>query len=143
MWWWDRLIEDKIQTAIDEGAFDRLPGYGKKLADDLEPAGEDWLANHLLHQNGVLPTWLQLRKEIYEGRPAVVAALREYEEAARRLDSSMRGDFAILMRLEERYVAIAREINKRIDEHNIRCPSIFLELPRFQEDIISRRRATY
>ncbi|HVB64105.1 MAG TPA: DUF1992 domain-containing protein [Nitrolancea sp.] len=143
MLWWDRLIEDKIQTAIDEGAFDRLPGYGKKLADDLEPADDEWLGNHILHSNGVLPTWLQLRKDIHNGRQAVVHALHEYEDAHERLDLSHPGQRAILDRLEERYVAKAREINKYVDEHNVRCPSILLELPRFQEDIIRRRRQTH
>jgi hypothetical protein len=143
MLWWDRLIDDKIQTAIDEGAFDRLPGYGKKLADDLEPADEEWLGNHILHSNGVLPTWLQLRKDIHYGRPAVIDALREYEDASERLDRSHPGDAAILDRLEERYIARAREINRYIDEHNVRCPSIMLELPRFQDDIISRRRVAH
>lgn len=143
MLWWDRLIEDKIQTAIDEGAFDRLPGYGKKLADDLEPADEEWLGNHILHTNGMLPTWLQLRKDIHLGRPAVINASREYEEANERLDRSHPGHAAILDRLEERYVARAREVNKYIDEHNVRCPSIMLELPRFQEDILRRLRQAH
>jgi hypothetical protein len=143
MLWWDRLIEDKIQTAIDEGAFDRLPGYGKKLTDDLEPADDEWLGNHILHTNGVLPTWLQLRKDIHAGRPAVIDALHEYEDASDRLNRSHVGEFAILDRLEERYITKAREINKYIDEHNVRCPSILLELPRFQEDIISRRRVAH
>jgi hypothetical protein len=50
---------------------------------------------------------------------------------------------AILVRLEERYTERAREINKKIDEHNFRCPSISLEIPRFQEDLIRRRRLAY
>ena len=143
MLWWDRLIEDKIQTAIDEGAFDRLPGYGKKLADDLEPADDEWLGNHILHSNGVLPSWLQLRKDIHNGRPAIIDVLHEYEDARERLDLSHPGQRAILDRLEERYAAKAREINKYVDEHNVRCPSILLELPRFQEDIIRRRRQAH
>ena len=141
MLWWDRLAEDKIQTAIEEGAFDRLPGSGKKLTDDLEPAGEEWIGNHILQVNGVLPTWLQLRKDIYNGRQAVLEALHEYERSSEQLDRAQPGEAAILNRLEERYVKQAREINRYIDEHNVRCPSIMLELPRFQEDILSRRRA--
>jgi len=143
MLWWDRLIEDKIQAAISEGAFDRLPGYGKRLADDLQPADEEWLGNHVLHSNGVLPTWLQLRKDIHSGRPAVIDAWHEYEEARERLALSHPGQTAILNRLEERYEAKARDLNKLIDEHNVRCPSIVLELPRFQEDIIRRRRSAH
>ena len=43
VWWWDRIIDDKIKTAQDNGAFDNLPWNGKPLTDDGEPAGEDWL----------------------------------------------------------------------------------------------------
>jgi hypothetical protein len=140
MFWWDRLAEDKIQSAIDEGAFERLSGYGRKLVNDHDATNDQWVANHILETNQLLPEWLQLRKDVHGGRGAVIAALREYEEADARLDRSLPGDRAILNRLEERYVERAREINRSIDQHNVRCPSIFLERPRFQEDIISRRR---
>lgn len=143
MWWWDRIIDDKIKTAQENGAFDNLKGRGKPLQDDGEPAGEDWLANHLLRQAGVLPTWLQLRKEIHQERPRVLAALHEYERERARLNPLDLKHSAILVRLEERYSAAAREVNKKIDEHNLRCPSISLEIPRFQEDLIRRRRLSY
>jgi len=143
MWWWDRVIDDKIKAAEENGAFANLSGQGKRLPDDGEPAGEDWLANHLLRQAGVLPTWLQLRKEIHQERPSVLEALREYDLQRERLNPLDIRHSAILVRLEERYAARAREINKRIDEHNLRCPSIHLEIPRFQEDLIRRRRLSY
>ncbi|HEX7104014.1 MAG TPA: DUF1992 domain-containing protein [Nitrolancea sp.] len=140
MFWWDRLAEDKIKSAIDEGAFERLPGYGRKLVNDHDASNDQWVANHILETNQLLPEWLQLRKDVHGARGAVAEALHEYEEADLRLDRSLPGDRAILNRLEERYVERAREINRSIDQHNVRCPSIFLELPRFQEDVISRRR---
>jgi hypothetical protein len=140
MLWWDRLAEKKIQSAIEDGAFDQLSGYGRKLINDHDATNDQWVANHILQTNDLLPEWLQLRKDVYGAREAVVQALSEYEDAETRLDRSNPGERAILNRLEERYVERAREINRSIDQHNVRCPSIFLELPRFQEDIISRRR---
>lgn len=144
MWWWDRLIEDRIQSAQERGLFDNLKGQGRPLKLDGE-SGEDWLANHLLHEAGVLPDWLQLRKEIHAQRPAVVGALREYASALQRLDRFHPGHAAILRRLEENYVKLAREINQRIDEHNVRCPSMAHELVRFQENAtvhLRRRRSS-
>ncbi len=143
MWWWDRVIDEKIKSAQESGAFDNLKNHGRPLPDDGEPDGEDWLANHLLRQAGVLPTWLQLRKEIYNERPRVLDALNEYESERSRRDPFDIRDSAILARLEERYVERASEANKKIDEHNLRCPSISLEIPRFQEDLIRRRRLAY
>lgn len=139
MWWWDQLIEDRIEAAQAKGLFDNLRGQGKPL--ELEPgSGPEWLANHLLRQAGMLPDWLQLRKVIHEERPRVLATLREYEERAATLDPSDPGDRAILNRLEQRYVEAARQINQKIDEHNLRCPSLAHELSRFPEDAIARWR---
>jgi hypothetical protein len=143
VWWWDRVIDDKIKTAYENGAFDNLKNHGRPLPDDGESSGEDWLANHLLRQAGVLPTWLQLRKEIAEERSSVLEALHEYERERSRLDPLNLRHSAILVRLEEQYAERATEINKKIDEHNLRCPSISLEIPRFQEDLIRRRRVAY
>ncbi len=143
MWWWERIIDDKIKSAQESGAFDNLKNHGKPLPDDGEPNGEDWLANHLLRQAGVLPTWLQLRTEIYHERPRVLDALHEYESERAKRDPFNIRDSAILVRLEERYIECATQVNKKIDEHNLRCPSISLEIPRFQEDLIRRRRLAY
>lgn len=140
MWWWDQLIENKIETAHEKGLFKNLRGEGKPLKLD-DGSGKEWLANHLLHQAGVLPEWLQLRKEIYPEREVVNAALQAYFDEARRLDPNNSGHRAILARLEERYVQLARKINRKIDEHNLRCPSIAHELVRYPEDAIARRRA--
>ncbi|HET9015468.1 MAG TPA: DUF1992 domain-containing protein, partial [Thermomicrobiaceae bacterium] len=123
MWWWDRLIEDRIQSAEERGLFDNLKSQGKPLRLD-DGSGEEWLANHLLREAGALPDWLELRKEIHAARPEVVSALREYRDAAERLDRFNPGHAAILRRLEANYVKLAREINRRIDEHNMRCPSM-------------------
>lgn len=139
MWWWDRLIEDRIQAGIEKGLFDNLRGQGKRLPldDDL---GQEWLANHLLREAGVLPEWLELRRQVYAERPSVLAALWEYREAERQMDVDLPGQRAILQRLEERYIELAREINRKIDLHNLRCPSIHHELARFQEDALARER---
>ncbi len=140
MAWLDRLIDEKIKAAQERGAFDRLAGAGKPLQLDDESGGEDWLANHILREAGALPEWLQLRKEIYEERPRVIAALREYQAYERSLDTSLPGHRAILARLEERYRKLAAELNAKIDLHNVRCPSIAHELPRQPEDYIARLR---
>jgi hypothetical protein len=128
----ERLIEDKIREAQAEGAFDNLPGHGKPFAKvDDELAGDDWMALHLLRANGFLPHWLELRKEIAGERPAVAAAFNDWREAIGRHGSRFH---ATSMRAGERYRRAAEAINLKIDQHNLRCPSIHLELVRFRED---------
>ncbi len=139
--WWDRLIEERIKAAQERGEFRNLSGEGRPLPRDDEASSEYWAAHRLLRKNGLLPDWLQLRKEIWEERQVVRAALDEYRDAAARLDPQNPGHVAILQRLERRYRELARQINLKIDLHNIRCPSIAHELIRFPEDLIERERA--
>ena len=60
------LVEKRIQAAMEEGAFDDLPGAGEPLAleeDAIIP--EDMrLAYRILKNSGYLPEELALRREI-------------------------------------------------------------------------------
>ena len=136
-------LDAVIRQAEAEGHFDNLPGQGKPLppANPYEALDEWALANHILKQSGFLPDWLQLRKEVEEERPAVVAALDAYRRQREVLDPRDPVDAAALRRLEERYVALATAINRKIDEHNLRRPGAVAELARFQQDAIARLRA--
>ena len=81
-------LDAVIRQAEAEGHFDNLPGQGKPLppANPYEALDEWALANHILKQSGFLPDWLQLRKEVEEERPAVVAALDAYRRQREVLD---------------------------------------------------------
>lgn len=61
-----RLAEEKILTAIEQGEFDDLPGQGKPLVlDDNAAVPEELRAGYrLLKNSGYLPLELELRKEI-------------------------------------------------------------------------------
>ena len=65
-----RIAERKIQEAIEEGKFDNLPGKGKPLVFDDDPATPPHLrmANKVLKNAGVLPDWVQVQKDIVSER---------------------------------------------------------------------------
>jgi hypothetical protein len=128
----ERLAEEKIREAIEEGRFNNLAGQGRPL-NDLDDAltGEDWIGLHVLRENGFLPEWLELRKQVHFDRPAVNAAMAEWAEAIRFTGSRAH---PLAIRTGENYRKAAKAINAKIDLHNIRCPSIGLELVRFRED---------
>lgn len=125
------LAEEKIREAIDQGMFDNLPGHGKPLKD-LEDnlAGDAWMGLHVLRQNGFLPEWLELRKQISQDRDLVLAAETEW-----RLDVSQWGtpEHPICRHSRENYRRHITAINAKIDLHNLRCPSIHLEVARFRD----------
>lgn len=64
--WISRIVEEKIQDAIEKGEFDNLPGAGKPLKlDDDSMVPEDLRASFRLMKNaGVLPEELQLHKDM-------------------------------------------------------------------------------
>jgi hypothetical protein len=141
MWWWDRLIEDKIQEARRDGYFDRLKGEGKPLRDDQSDlAGDDWLAHHLMQEAGVLPEWLSLRKDIAERKPRAMSLYNEAVERLNDLPNRLWPTDARLRRLISLYKEHMSGLNLLIDQHNHRCPSIQHELVRVREDAIERAR---
>lgn len=128
----ERIAEEKIREAIDQGAFDNLGGAGKRLSvvdDDF--AGDDWMGFHVLRQNGFLPEWLELRKQVYIERPLVASAMAEWERAIQITGSAFH---PLAIRAGEQYRKVAAGVNSKIDLHNIRCPTIQHELVRFRED---------
>jgi hypothetical protein len=78
---WETLSERLIREAQEAGAFDDLPHHGRPipLADDAL-AGEMALANHLLHNAGAAPPWIETDKEVRRLRASIEATL---ERAAR------------------------------------------------------------
>jgi DnaJ family protein C protein 28 len=62
-----RLVEEKIRQAFEEGAFDNLPGKGEPLKLDDDNPFEDptlRMGHRLLRNNGFTLPWIQEQKEI-------------------------------------------------------------------------------
>ena len=72
-----RLVEDRIQKAQEEGAFDTLSGKGKPLnLDEDSGVPEDLrLTFKVLKNANCLPIEIELRKEIFNLRQLLNAAV--------------------------------------------------------------------
>lgn len=128
----ERIAEEKIREAIEQGAFANVKGMGKPLSSlDDDFAGDDWIGLHVLRQNGFLPEWLELRKQVHVEKPAVAAAMADWVRSIATTGSALH---PLATRAGENYRRAAAAVNAKIDLHNIRCPSIHLELVRFRED---------
>ena len=97
---WTRLIaENRIQEAIEHGAFDDLPGRGQPLdlTEYFNTPVVDRMAISLLKSAGVLPPDLQLLKEAEDLERAVERATDPQKRAALREQAlSKRVSFALL-----------------------------------------------
>ena len=131
-------LEEVIQRAEADGQFRNLPGAGKPLprTNPYESLDEWAMAHHILKNSGILPPWLQLRKEVFAEKPAVVEALEEFRRQRRAHAGDVAEQSTTLQKLSDRYVMLAREINKKIDEHNALRPNAIPELIRFQEEAV-------
>ncbi len=74
------LINQKIAEAERDGAFENLPGAGKPLPEEDDP--QNALLNRLIKENGVVPEFVSLSRELEKLR----AELRETSDRTRRTE---------------------------------------------------------
>jgi len=79
MGWIERIAEERIRAAQDEGLFDNLPGKGQplQLDDDSAVPQELRLTFKILRNAGYLPIEMEIRKEIYSLQQLVNATIDE------------------------------------------------------------------
>ena len=75
----EKIAEERIRAAKEEGYFDNLPGKGKplQLDDDSEIPEDMRLTFKVLKNAGCLPVEMEVRKEIYNLRQLINAAVDE------------------------------------------------------------------
>jgi hypothetical protein len=103
---WQSLIDQQLEAARKDGAFDNLPSTGKplNLGDDPNTPDEMKLAYKILKENDLIPAWIEEGKELDAQREKLVAALRR----------DGRADAALRTRIDQ--------YNKRILTHNLKLP---------------------
>jgi len=120
-------IDEIIQQAMRDGAFDNLPGKGKPLNLDENPyLDREWqLAYHLLKENGFAPDFIEQRQSI---ELALAAARETLARAwAWRNNSLTEGKPADWVeaewgRAKSKFEAKIGEINKDIRNYNMLVP---------------------
>lgn len=138
---WDKIIEEKIRAAQEEGKFDNLKGHGQPLPLDDNPFADPALqmAHTLLKDNGFRPDWLeddvQLRAKLQQARTNLARAVEwraaELALLGARADAAATDKRAFINSEWLRAVAQFRDaitaINRGIAQLNLKVPS-----PRFQ-----------
>ncbi len=123
-------IDKQIREAQERGDFDNLRGTGQPLTPD-DPnvqafAGDDALGLRLLKNNGALPAWIELNREIAVDRQGCRRIL-DYYTASR--DRDRRARFATDYR--RRVLAL----NEKIDQYNLIVPGMQLEQVRVRVEL--------
>lgn len=117
---WSDLVERRIQEAMADGAFEKLPGKGKPLNlgrnPYLDPSLE--LAYGLLKNNGYAPEWIARDKEIRQNLEAARARLR-LAWAQRQDGPAQEADWQVAV---ARFEESLTQLNGKIDDFNLIVP---------------------
>ena len=108
----ERLVEDLIQESMAKGDFNNLTGYGKPLKNRPEYPYLDsttFKLNEILINNGFVPEWLLLEKEIRDEKNQLKAQLLSL-----RSQSKLNNVSLVTNLLNDKVI----EVNKKIDKYN-------------------------
>jgi hypothetical protein len=144
---WDNLINQRIEEAMRNGAFDNLRNKGKPLDTSPDPhvPPDMQMANSLLKNNDLAPAWVS-------DRGAMLAAVERFREKLRTVAADFaqaRAEATTPQRVQqldqmwqayvESWRAEVVELNKRILTQNLKQPVSFLEIfPLRLEDELKR-----
>ena len=137
---WGRLVEERLQEAFNEGAFENLPGKGKPLELDEDPLADpaQWMARHILRTSGMSLPWIEDRKRIEQALAAARAALARARAAYVRSHRDGCPPAAAERRWQQALAAFRAQsaaVNRRIRTYNLAAPHV-----RFQRCLIKPAR---
>ncbi|XP_047991003.1 dnaJ homolog subfamily C member 28 isoform X2 [Leguminivora glycinivorella] len=122
----DRLVEDLIQESMSKGEFEKLSGIGKPLKDQNTNPYVDFTThklNEVLINNGFVPEWITMNKEIDHDIEALKDEIRR--------DRSFLGPYPLSEhdqpkwdRICEANRELAKSINTKINTYNLIVPLI-------------------
>ena len=127
-----RMVESRIQEAMAAGVFEGLHGRGQPL--DLragELAGDLWLGHHILENEGLLPPWLQLARDIELDLERLKGIAADHRAAVNQAIETSAASFltARMTCLRQIFERLASEIRSRQDQLNIDAPGWLSERP--------------
>uniref|UniRef100_A0A336MDQ5 CSON000017 protein n=1 Tax=Culicoides sonorensis TaxID=179676 RepID=A0A336MDQ5_CULSO len=136
----DRVVEDLIQEAMSRGDFQNLKGTGKPL-DNTQSQNPyvDFTThkiNKILLDNGFVPEWITLQKEIREELDELKRSLK-YERSLigkEPLSPDEAQQWETSVRKHEKMV---KNINKKIDKFNLIVPVLDKQMIQIQLEKIS------
>lgn len=136
---WDQLAEDRIRKAIENGAFDDLPGMGRPLSLNENPhADPEWrLALKLLKDSGFTLPWIETRREIESGIETARADLaRAHKWHRQQVKEGIHDPAAerAWQRAGRAFRERVEEINRRIIDFNLQAPAASFQMATLEPD---------
>lgn len=136
----DRVVEDLIQEAMSRGDFQNLKGTGKPL-DNVQSQNPyvDFTThklNKILLDNGFVPEWITLQKEIREEVSELKRSL-EYERSCLGKVPLTNDETESWESAVQKHEKLVKNINKKIDKFNLIVPVLDKQMIQIQLQKIS------
>lgn len=131
----DRVVEDLIQEAMSRGDFQNLKGTGKPL-DNVQSQNPyvDFTThklNKILLDNGFVPEWITLQKEIREEVTELKRSL-EYERSCLGKTPLTSEEKQLWESAIQKHEKLVNSINKKIDKFNLIVPVLDKQMIQIQ-----------
>jgi DnaJ homolog subfamily C member 28 len=137
----DRVVEDLIQEAMSKGDFNNLSGAGKPLKDlQSQNPYVDFTThklNKILFDNGFVPEWITLQKEIRESIESIHELLRV--KRAKFHFPLLKHEELSWQRIVKDLEVTIKGINKKIDNFNLLVPVLDKQMVHVQLDRIAEK----
>ncbi|CAH8679098.1 unnamed protein product [Schistosoma rodhaini] len=116
-----RTAEEQIQRAMNHGEFNNLPGQGRPIDYDKNPHvfgdSTDKRLNQLMANQGFLPKWVLLNKEVNSRWNIAIDKLNSIYNVESNLHSSIWAEACKDFEVE------VKELNRLLDQYNLLVPS--------------------
>jgi len=118
----------QVEEAIRSIDFENLPGRGKPLNLEVNPFEDSaqWLANHILKENGFTPLWIEKRKEIESELNAARKTLQQAWTEHKGTSSQKTAQDG-WEKAASAFKSQILRINQKILSYNLQVPSIYFQ----------------
>lgn len=129
--WWS-IIDDAIQKAMEEGAFENLAGSGRPLNLYTNPHEDPTMrsANRIMEQHGIAPDWIMERQSVIQAiEKARADVQRAWDHYQTQPGSRIPSAKAHWDKAAEKFRQAVIALNQRILTYNLKAPDTSVHIP--------------
>jgi hypothetical protein len=126
-------LDKHMQSLIGNGDVSHLGGSGKRLSLDENPYEPETqrMANRLMKDSNVLPTWMQMGHELDDERDSLLSRISGMARTYRGqlADAERAGNNILAVEIEAWWQTACQRIRDNVHEHNRRILTYNISLP--------------
>jgi hypothetical protein len=126
-------LDKHMQSLIGDGDVSHLSGSGKRLTLEENPYEPETqrMANRVMKESNVLPTWMQMAQELDDERDSLLSRVSRMARTYRgQLADAERANNSVLaLEIEAWWQTVCQRIRENVHEYNRRILTYNISLP--------------